>query len=233
MSELTPPPVRVLGLHPDVVDYREAWDLQRSLHAQVVAGESDGEILLLEHAPVYTAGRRTEDSERPTDGAEVVDVDRGGKITWHGPGQLVGYPIVRLRDRAHVKDFVWFIEELLIRTAAEYGVTAVRVDGRAGIWCLADEAEDGSLRPDRKLGAIGLSIHDGVSMHGWALNCSNSLEPFSSIIACGIADASTTTLSAEVGRTVTPADVRPVLERHLAELAPQYIVTATPEGHPA
>lgn len=231
MSELSVPPVRVLGFDPDVVDYRQAWDLQRSLHAQVVSGASEGQILLLEHAPVYTAGRRTEDAERPRDGAEVIDVDRGGKITWHGPGQLVGYPIVRLRDRAHVKDFVRFIEELLIRTAAEYGVTAVRVDGRAGIWCLADRAPDGSQRPDRKLGAIGLSIHEGVSMHGWALNCSNSLEPFSTIIACGIADASTTTLSAEIGRTVTPADVRPVLERHLAELAPQYISTADPEGH--
>lgn len=231
MPELSALPVRVLGLDPDFVDYRDAWDLQKSLHARVVAGESDGEVLLLEHAAVYTAGRRTEDAERPVDGAEVIDVDRGGKITWHGPGQLVGYPILRLRDRVHVKQFVWFIEELLIRTAAEYGVRAVRIDGRAGIWCPADQAEDGSLRPDRKLGAIGLSIHEGVSMHGWALNCSNSLDPYSTIIACGIADAATTTLSAETGRTVTPADVRPVLERHLAELAPQYIVTE--EGHHA
>ncbi|WP_158496050.1 lipoyl(octanoyl) transferase LipB [uncultured Micrococcus sp.] len=230
MSAHPLPPVRVLGLDPDFVDYREAWDLQKSLHADVLAGRSDGEILMLEHAEVYTAGRRTEDAERPTDGAEVVDVDRGGKITWHGPGQLVGYPVVRLRDRAHVKDFVWFIEEILIRTAADVGVEAVRVDGRAGIWVLADTDEQGRARPDRKVGAIGLAIHEGISTHGWALNCSNSLTPYESIIPCGIADASTTTLSAEVGRTVTPADVLPLLRRHLDDLGPEHIRTDFPEG---
>ena len=172
MSAPDLPPVRVLGLAPDLVDYERAWDLQRALHADVVAGRSPGGILLLEHGAVYTAGRRTEDRERPTDGARVVDVDRGGKITWHGPGQLVGYPVVRLRDRAHVKDYVWFLEEVLIRTAADHGVAAVRVDGRAGIWIPADTDDAGRARPDRKLGAIGLSIHEGVSMHGFALNLS-------------------------------------------------------------
>ncbi|MDY6055537.1 lipoyl(octanoyl) transferase LipB [Micrococcus sp.] len=230
MSTPPLPPVRVLGLSPDVVDYQEAWDLQRSIHADVVAGRSDGQILLLEHAPVYTAGRRTEDAERPTDGAPVVDVDRGGKITWHGPGQLVGYPVVRLRSRAHVRDYVWFIEELLIRTAAEFGVTAVRVDGRAGIWLHADTDADGRPRPERKLGAIGLAIHDGVSMHGFALNCSNSLAPYAGIIACGISDAATTTLSEETGRTLTPADVLPVLVRHLEELGPEHIAVTPTEG---
>ena len=233
MPETLLPPLRVLGLAPDLVDYHAAWDAQRALHADVVAGRSDGEILLLEHEAVYTAGRRTEDAERPTDGAPVVDVDRGGKITWHGPGQLVGYPVVRLRDRAHVKDYVWFLEELLIRTAAEFGVTAVRVDGRAGIWVLADRDDDGTARPDRKVGAIGLSIHDGVSMHGFALNCSNSLAPYEGIIACGITDAATTTLSVETGRTITPADVVPVLTRHLDELGPAYIAVTPTEGIPA
>lgn len=230
MSDALLPPVRVVGLAPDLVDYEEAWGLQRSLHADVVAGRSDGEVLLLEHAPVYTAGRRTEDGERPTDGARVIDVDRGGKITWHGPGQLVGYPVVRLRDRAHVKDYVWFLEEVLIRTAAEFGVTAVRVDGRAGIWIPSDVDDAGRVRPDRKLGAIGLSIHDGVAMHGFALNCSNSLDPYATIVACGIADAATTTLTAETGRTLTPADVLPVLVRHLEELGPDHIAPATTEG---
>lgn len=233
MPETLLPPLRVLGLAPDLVDYHTAWDVQRALHADVVAGRSDGEFLLLEHEAVYTAGRRTEDAERPTDGAPVVDVDRGGKITWHGPGQLVGYPVVRLRDRAHVKDYVWFLEELLIRTAAEFGVTAVRVDGRAGIWVLADRDDDGAARPDRKVGAIGLSIHDGVSMHGFALNCSNSLAPYEGIIACGITDAATTTLSIETGRTITPADVVPVLTRHLDELGPAYIAVTPTEGIPA
>ena len=219
MPETLLPPLRVLGLAPDLVDYHTAWDAQRALHADVVAGRSDGEFLLLEHEAVYTAGRRTEDAERPTDGAPVVDVDRGGKITWHGPGQLVGYPVVRLRDRAHVKDYVWFLEELLIRTAAEFGVTAVR--------------EDPDARPDRKVGAIGLSIHDGVSMHGFALNCSNSLAPYEGIIACGITDAATTTLSVETGRTITPADVVPVLTRHLDELGPAYIAVTPTEGIPA
>lgn len=233
MPETPLPPLRVLGLAPDLVDYHAAWDAQRALHADVVAGRSDGEFLLLEHEAVYTAGRRTEDAERPTDGAPVVDVDRGGKITWHGPGQLVGYPVVRLRDRAHVRDYVWFLEELLIRTAAEFGVTAVRVDGRAGIWVLADRDDDGAARPDRKVGAIGLSIHDGVSMHGFALNCSNSLAPYEGIIACGITDAATTTLSVETGRTITPADVVPVLTRHLDELGPAYIAVTPTEGIPA
>ncbi|CVN04459.1 Octanoyltransferase [Streptococcus pneumoniae] len=233
MPETLLPPLRVLGLAPDLVDYHAAWDAQRALHADVVAGRSDGEFLLLEHEAVYTAGRRTEDAERPTDGAPVVDVDRGGKITWHGPGQLVGYPVVRLRDRAHVKDYVWFLEELLIRTAAEFGVTAVRVDGRAGIWVLADRDDDGTARPDRKVGAIGLSIHDGVSMHGFALNCSNSLAPYEGIIACGITDAATTTLSVETGRTITPADVVPVLTRHLDELGPAFIAVTPTEGIPA
>ncbi|MDO5634379.1 MAG: lipoyl(octanoyl) transferase LipB [Micrococcus sp.] len=224
------PDVRVLGLDPDFVDYRTAWDLQKQIHAAVLAGESNGEILLLEHQSVYTAGRRTEDAERPTDGAEVIDVDRGGKITWHGPGQLVGYPVVRLKDRAHVKDFVWFIEELLIRTAADVGVTAERVEGRAGIWVPADTDDAGQPRPQRKVGAIGLAIHEGISTHGWALNCSNSLDPYATIIACGIQDASTTTLSEETGRTITPADILPIITRHLQDLSGHYIASATPEG---
>ena len=167
-------------------------------------------------------------------GVEVHESGRGGDVTFHGPGQLVGYPIVDLKpDRQDVHRYVRDLEEVLIRTAAEFGVTAVRVDGRAGIWVLADRDDDGTARPDRKVGAIGLSIHDGVSMHGFALNCSNSLAPYEGIIACGITDAATTTLSVETGRTITPADVVPVLTRHLDELGPAYIAVTPTEGIPA
>jgi lipoyl(octanoyl) transferase len=199
-----------LAFGPAPVDYMQAWDLQRRLHAWRVADEVPDSCLLLEHQPVYTAGKRTAASDRPSGdpGAPVIDVDRGGKITWHGPGQLTGYPIVKLRDPIDVVAYVRALEESMIRTCAEFGVTAIRVPGRSGAWV------EGA--PDRKVGAIGARVARGVTMHGIALNCDNDLSWFDRIVPCGILDAGVTTLSAETGRPVSVTEVTPVLERHLA-----------------
>ncbi len=203
-----------LGFAPDVVDYEQAWAHQREVHAQVVAGTLPDTTLLLEHAPVYTAGKRTQPHERPFDGTPVIDVDRGGKITWHGPGQLVGYPIVFLKAVpidvvAHVRR----LEEVMIRVCAEFGVVVDRVEGRSGVWALADERG-----PDRKLGAIGVRVSRRVTMHGFALNCDADLSWADNIVACGIADAGVSSLTREAGRRITVADVLPHAERHLAEI---------------
>lgn len=214
---------RVLGLSPDTVDYRQAWDLQQRLHADVVAERSPGAILFLEHTPVYTAGRRTRPEDLPDDGSDVVPVDRGGQLTWHGPGQLVCYPVVALAHPAEVKDYVWFLEEVIILSLADHGVQAVRVEGRSGVWLRAD-----ARRPqDEKIAAVGLRVTHGVTMHGFALNCSNSLEPYTHITACGIRDAGSTTLTREIGRTVTPADILPDVQRHFSALAPAYLAPVT------
>ncbi|GAA3283643.1 lipoyl(octanoyl) transferase LipB [Nesterenkonia halobia] len=208
---------RRLGLSPDLVDYGEALDAQRRLHADVLAGHSPSTVLLLEHADVYTAGRRTADGDRPQDGTPVVDVDRGGEITWHGRGQLVGYPIIRLAERAMVKQYVAVLESLLVRVLDEqFGIAATTVEGRSGVW-LTDGPRD------RKIAAIGLRVHQGVTLHGFALNCSNDLAPFENIVPCGISDADTTTISAELGRTVTPADVIDPVAEALAEELPQFL----------
>jgi lipoyl(octanoyl) transferase len=202
-----------LGLAPAYVDYREAWETQRTLHSRRVADEISDVTLLLEHQPVYTAGKRTERHERPADGTPVIDVDRGGKITWHGPGQLVGYPITKLPDHVYVVDFVRRLEEALIRTCAELGVATGRIDGRSGVWLRADD-----LRPDRKIAAIGIRVAGGVTMHGFAVNCDCSLDAFDAIVPCGISDASVTTLSVETGRRVTVRDVIPPVRHHLTDL---------------
>ena len=207
--------VRVLGLAPDYVDYESAWDLQRELHADRVAGRIDDTLLLQEHEPVFTAGKLTLPLERPTDGTPVIDVDRGGKITWHGPGQLVGYPIVALTRPIDVVAFVRALEATMIAVCSDFGIAAARVKGRSGVWVL------GGNGPDRKIGAIGLRVASGVSMHGFALNCSNDLAPFDQIVPCGIADAQVTTMSLEAGREITPADVLSAAVAHLtAALAP-------------
>lgn len=185
-----------------LVDYRWAWDLQRRLHAEVVAGERPDTVLLLEHAGVYTAGRRTARRERPTDGTEVIDVDRGGRITWHGPGQLVAYPVVRLREPVDVVAYVRTLEQAVIDVAARYGVPTARVAGRSGVWVLADERGR-----DRKLCAVGVRVARGVTMHGIALNASSDLGAYDPIVPCGIDDADVTSLSAETGRHITPLDV--------------------------
>ena len=198
--------VVILGLGDDAVPYREAWEKQREIHKQVVSGERPNTLLLLEHQSVYTAGKRTEDSERPVDGTEVIDVDRGGKITWHGPGQLVGYPITKLHEPMDVVAYVRTIEGLLIEAAAEFGVTGERVDGRSGVWVNRGLSYD-------KVAAIGIRISEGVSMHGFAINCNNSLQAYENIVACGIRDAGATTLSQVSGTNITPSDVVPVVTR--------------------
>jgi lipoyl(octanoyl) transferase len=211
--------------HDGPVPYQLAWDEQRRLHAARVAGQIPDTVVLLEHEPVYTAGKRTEPHERPLldTGAPVIDVDRGGKITWHGPGQIVGYPIVRLPDPIDVVAFVRRVEQVLIEVCAEFGVMAGRVEikGRSGVWIPAD-----GRGPDRKLGAIGLRVAQGVSMHGFALNCDCDLSWFDRIVPCGIADASVTSLSAELGRRVRVSEVRPMVERHLPGLVTAPVAAA-------
>lgn len=201
-----------LGFAPVLSDYQQTWDLQKRYHEEVLAGQRGSTILLLEHSPVYTAGKRTEDDERPNDGTEVIDVDRGGKITWHGPGQLVAYFIYRLNDPKEVRLFVSQLEDAMITLLAEYGIDATTIEGRAGVWLLGD-----GDRRDRKIGAIGIRIHEGVTMHGLALNCSNELDAYENIIPCGITDADTTSISAELGRTVTPQDTATRLDEILHE----------------
>jgi lipoyl(octanoyl) transferase len=197
--------VQILGLDGDAVNYRDAWDLQRRVHKDVVTGRAPDTLLLLEHTSVYTAGKRTEPDERPTDGTEVIDVDRGGKITWHGPGQLVGYPIVRLPDPVDVVAHVRRLESFLIELLNGFGVAGERVDGRSGVWVRSDNHVN---KPTfNKIAAIGIRVAEGVTMHGFSLNCSNSLEPYANIVACGIRDAGATTLSVETGRIITPSEV--------------------------
>ena len=202
-----------LGFGAGAVPYPEAWELQRLVHERRVHGEIPDTCLLLEHPPVYTAGKRTSPLDRPLGdaGAPVIDVDRGGKITWHGPGQLVGYPIVQLGEPVDVIAYVRAIEEALIRACAEFGVTTGRVDGRSGVWIRGTGG-----RPDRKLGQIGIRVSRGVTMHGFALNCDCDLSWFGRIVPCGIADAGVTSLTGETGRQVTVGDSLEVVERELA-----------------
>ena len=188
-----------------LVPYEEAWEQQRELHAQRVDGAVPDTLLLLEHPSVYTAGRRTAAAERPVDGTPVIDVDRGGKITWHGPGQLVGYPIVALPDPIDVVAYVRRLEEALIEVCAGFGLTTGRVEGRSGVWVAADEPGAG-FRPERKVAAIGVRVARGVTMHGFALNCDPDMSAFGAIVPCGIPDAGVTSLSAELGRDITVAD---------------------------
>jgi lipoyl(octanoyl) transferase len=257
-----------LGFGAGAVEYTEAWQEQRRVHAARFADEIGDTCLMLEHPPVYTAGRRTADDERPLDGTPVVDVDRGGKITWHGPGQLVGYPILKLPRPVDVVAHVRRLEEALIRTAAEFGLETSRVEGRSGVWVLGDAVErrsrdaaqvagsdrgtsegraggltldfdprlaDDEFDPrlsgpeyapsnagqrgeDRKLAAIGIRVAKGVTMHGFAFNCNPDTTWFDRIVPCGIRDAGVTSLSAELGREVTVAEVLPVAEKHLADV---------------
>jgi lipoyl(octanoyl) transferase len=204
--------VQVVGLAPDLVDYHDAWALQRQRHALVAAAEAPDAVLLLEHHPVYTAGRRTASYERPLDGTPVVDVDRGGKITWHGPGQLVGYPIVRLADPVDVVAYVRRVEQLLIDVCADLGLTAGRVEGRSGVWLPADPPTG---RRERKVAAIGIRVAQGVTMHGFALNADPDLTAYGQIVPCGIPDADVTSLSAELGRRVGVAEVLPLVSDRL------------------
>ena len=200
-----------------LLDYEQAWQWQRQLHEQRVAGEIDDTALLLEHPPVYTAGRRTEVWERPTDGTPVIDVDRGGKITWHGPGQLVGYPIVELPNPVDVVAYVRRMEEVLVEVCAELGLAAGQVAGRSGVWLPADDRG-----PERKVAAIGIRVAQGVTLHGFALNCNPDLSWFHRIVPCGITDAGVTSLTAELGREVSVTDALPVVEALLPGLVAAY-----------
>ena len=195
------------------IDYVDAWELQRELHAQRVADEITDTALFLEHPPVYTAGPRTEPHERPFDGTPVVDVDRGGKITFHGPGQLVGYPITKLPSHVLVVDYVRRVEEAMIRACADLGVTAGRVPGRSGVWLAA-----GQGRIERKVGAIGIRVSRGVTMHGFSLNADVDLAFYDRFVPCGIADAGVTSLSAELGRDVAVREAAKAIAPHLREL---------------
>jgi lipoyl(octanoyl) transferase len=201
-----------VGFGAEQVEYERAWALQRELHDRVVTGEASDTVLLLEHQPVYTAGKRTARYERPVDGTPVVDVDRGGRITWHGPGQLVGYPIVALAEPVDVVAYVRRLEGALIATCAEYGLATVRVEGRTGVWLPADDR-----RRERKIAAIGIRVARGVTMHGFALNCDPDMSWFAKIVPCGIDDADVTSLSTELGRDVTVTEVLPLVERHLLD----------------
>ncbi len=195
----------VAGFSPKFVDYEEAWAMQKAMHREIVDGSRDETVIFLEHASVYTAGKRTEEFERPRDGTPVIDVDRGGKITWHGPGQLVGYPILKLPQPIDVVGYVRWLEQVLIESVAEFGVTAQPVEGRSGVWVSTANGLE-------KLAAIGIRVAEHHTMHGFALNCNNSLKPYDTIVACGILDAKSTTLSNLTGRNISPQDAAKVIQ---------------------
>lgn len=202
----TPLEVRWLG----TIDYIQAWDLQRELATARSHGTGPDTLLLLEHPSVYTAGRRTAQTDRPDDGTPVIDVDRGGKITWHGPGQLVGYPLIGLAEPVDVIDYVRRLEQALIAVCTDLGLDTGRVPGRSGVWLAADPATG---RPERKIAAIGVRVSRGVTTHGFALNCEPDLSAFDRIVPCGITDAGVTSLAIELGRPVPVAQVRPTVQR--------------------
>jgi lipoyl(octanoyl) transferase len=205
------PIFETIGLDPNFVDYESAWQTQREVHAAVASGQKPETVLLLEHSSVFTAGKRTEEYEKPTDGTPVINVDRGGKITWHGPGQLVGYPIMRLPEPIDVVGYVRWLEQVLIDTISEFGVIGQRVGGRSGVWVdVKGEFE--------KVAAIGIRVAEKTTMHGFALNCDNSLQPYDTIVACGISDARTTTLEILTGKKITPAMAAEVVKKHLGQI---------------
>lgn len=203
-----------VGFAPSTVDYLDGWQRQREVHAAVVAREVDDTVLLLEHTAVYTAGKRTEPHERPVDGTPVVDVDRGGKITWHGPGQLVGYPVLHLPDPIDVVAYVRRLEQMLMGVCADVGLATQQVEGRSGVWVPADHRG-----PERKVAAIGIRVAQGVTMHGFALNVDCDLSWADAIVPCGIPDAGVTSLSRELDRPVTVQDVLPLVEARLPAVA--------------
>ncbi|MDR7303061.1 lipoyl(octanoyl) transferase LipB [Haloactinomyces albus] len=200
--------VRELG----TIDYLSAWELQRDLAAERTEDSGRDTLLLLEHPSVYTAGKRTEPEDRPQDGTPVIDVDRGGKITWHGPGQLVGYPILQLADPIDVVDYVRRLEQALIRVCERFGIHAGRVEGRSGVWLPAVEG-----RPERKIAAIGIRVQRGVTMHGFELNCNADMAEFDRIVPCGISDAGVTSLSQELGRDVAVAEALPLARQDVLD----------------
>jgi lipoyl(octanoyl) transferase len=203
---ISPITVKRAGL----ISYDKALVMQRELHKMVATGDQDNTLILLEHPPVFTAGKRTQDHERPQDGTPVIEVDRGGKITWHGPGQIVGYPIIKLINPHELVGFVREIEAALISVCAQFGINTVRIPGRSGVWIKDEKGE-------RKIAAIGIRVASGVTMHGFALNICPDLSPFNLIIPCGIDDAAVTSLEVELGRKITVEEVLPVVEKYLSE----------------
>ena len=193
-----------------LVPYEEALNQQRQLHLEVVQGLADNSLILLQHPSVFTAGKRTLDSELPQDGEQVIRVDRGGKVTWHGPGQIVGYPIIKLSNPHELVGFVRELESALIEVCAFFGITATRVSGRSGVW-ICDE------RGERKIAAIGIRVASGVTMHGFALNVSPDLAPFTQIIPCGIDDAAVTSMKIELGKDIDIDAVQPIVEKYMSE----------------
>lgn len=200
-----------VGFDPDFVSYVDGYQKQLSVHADVVAGRRQDTVLLLEHSSVYTAGKRTEMHELPSDGSEFVETNRGGKITWHGPGQLVGYPIMRLPQPIDVVNYVRFLEQTLIDVIAQFGIAGQRVAGRTGVWV----EDKGDLV---KVAAIGIRVSEKVTMHGFALNCNNSLDPYEHIIACGIDDARSSTLSELASKKITPIEAATLVEQIMKEI---------------
>ena len=200
-----------VGFAPNYVSYDEGYKKQLEVHAEVVSGTRPDTVLLLEHTSVYTAGKRTEMEELPDDGSEFVETNRGGKITWHGPGQLVGYPIMRLPQPIDVVNYVRYLEQTLIEVIAQFGVKGERVEGRTGVW--VDSREELV-----KVAAIGIRVSEKVTMHGFALNCNNSLEPYEHIIACGIQDARSSNLSELASREVTPLEAATLVEQIMKEI---------------
>ncbi|MGA1032778.1 MAG: lipoyl(octanoyl) transferase LipB [Aquiluna sp.] len=200
-----------VGFAPNLVSYYDGYKKQLEVHAEVVSGTRPDTVLLLEHTSVYTAGKRTEMEELPDDGSEFVETNRGGKITWHGPGQLVGYPIMRLPQPIDVVNYVRYLEKTLIEVIAQFGVKGERVEGRTGVW--VDSGEELV-----KVAAIGIRVSEKVTMHGFALNCNNSLEPYEHIIACGIQDARSSTLSELASREVTPLEAATLVEQIMKEI---------------
>jgi lipoyl(octanoyl) transferase len=198
--------IQRLGLTP----YDAALERQRSIHSEVARHIRENTLILLEHPSVYTAGKRTSEGERPNDGTQVIDVDRGGKITWHGPGQLVGYPIVKLAKPTELVAFVREIESALIQSCLELGINTQRVDGRSGVWICDSQGE-------RKIAAIGIRVAQGVSMHGFAINVNPDLQPFTRIIPCGIEDASVTSIAQELSRDISVAEVLPIVEKYVSQ----------------
>jgi lipoyl(octanoyl) transferase len=205
------PEFLIAGLAPDYVSYGDGWELQRQVHSRVSSNASPDTVILLEHQSVYTAGKRTENEERPKDGIPVIETDRGGKITWHGPGQLVGYPIMRLPMPVDVVGYVRWLEQVLIDSIAEFGLYTERVAGRSGVWA---PTPDGHV----KVAAIGIRVAEHTTMHGFALNCNNSLDPFEEIIACGIRDAKAGTISALLGTDISPAMAAEVIQKNLGQI---------------
>ena len=191
-----------------LMDYEKSWQMQRDIHFEVAEGSRANTLILIEHPSVYTAGRRTDILERPQDGTPVIDVDRGGRITWHGPGQIVGYPIVRLEKRNEVVGFVRNLEDALISTLAEFGISGISIAGKTGVWIKDEKGE-------RKISAIGVRVAKGVTMHGFALNVCPDLNNFNAIIPCGMPEAETTSMEKELNRTISIAEVAPVLEKHM------------------